>query len=65
VAQVNRDRSALAAAWRPESWPGHVGQRYFTRLTLIFTGNRRYRAGGKTYHLPKTATYPLSAAGGA
>lgn len=54
----------LGALWRAEPRPGHPGQRYFTRLTLIYTGSRTYRAGGKTYHLPQTATYPLSAAGG-
>ena len=56
---------ALATLWRAEPRPGHPGVRYFTRLTIIYTGSRSYRAGGKTYHLPQTATYPLSAAGGA
>lgn len=56
---------ALAALWRAEQLPGHPGTRYFTRLTVIYTGSRSYRAGGKTYHLPQTVTYPLSAAGGA
>jgi hypothetical protein len=55
----------LAALWRAEPLPGHAGQRYFTRLTIIYTGNRGYRARGKLYHLPGTATYPLSAFGGA
>ncbi len=57
--------AALAALWRAEPLPGHPGTRYFTRLTVIYTGSRSYRAGGKTYHLPQTATYPLSASGGA
>ena len=57
--------AALAALWRAEPLPGHPGARYFTRLTVIYTGSRSYRAGGKTYHLPQTATYPLSASGGA
>jgi hypothetical protein len=56
---------ALAALWRAEPLPGHPGMPYFTRLTVIYTGSRSYRAGGKTYHLPRTVTYPLSAAGGA
>ena len=56
---------ALVALWRPEPRPGHVGERYFTRLTVIYTGDRSYRAGGKLYHLPPTTTYPLSAYGGA
>jgi hypothetical protein len=55
----------LAALWRARPLPGHPGERYFTRLTLIYTGSRSYRAGGKTYHLHQTVTYPLSAFGGA
>jgi len=55
----------LAALWRAETRPAHGGERYFTRLTIIYIGVRSYRAGGKTYHLPQTATYPLSAFGGA
>ena len=55
----------LVALWRPEPWPGHAGERYFTRLTIIYTGSRAYDAGGTLYHLPETATYPLSAYGGA
>jgi hypothetical protein len=54
----------LVALWRAEPWPGHAGERYFTRLTIIYTGSRTYRAGGKLYHLPVTATDPLSAYGG-
>jgi hypothetical protein len=56
---------ALAALWRVRPWPGHAGQRYFTRVTIIYTGRRSYRAGGKTHHLPVTSTEPLSAGGGA
>jgi hypothetical protein len=55
----------LAALWRAEPLPGHPGQRYFTRLTVIYTGNRAYRARGGLHHLPATATYPLSQFGGA
>src|SRR5580658_9264066 len=51
---------ALAAPWT-----GHAGQRYFTRLTVILTGSTSYTAGGKTYHLPATTTFPLSSFGGA
>jgi len=54
----------LAALWRAEPRPGHVGQRYFTRLTLIYTGNRTYSAGGKLHRFPATATYRLSVLGG-
>jgi hypothetical protein len=57
--------AVLATLWRPEPLPAHPGQRYFTRLTLIYTGPRSYRAGGKTYRLHQTTTYPLSAFGGA
>ena len=51
--------------WRPAPLAGHAGERYFTRLTIIYTGSRAYSAGGKQYHLPATATDPLSAYGGA
>jgi hypothetical protein len=56
---------ALAALWRAEPLPGHPAERYFTRLTLIFTGSRTYKGGGKTYSLPPTKTFPLAASGGA
>jgi hypothetical protein len=56
---------ALITLWRAEPLPGHHGQRYFTRLTLIYTGNRGYQADGKQYQLPQTVTYPLSQYGGA
>ena len=55
----------LVALWRPEPLPGQVGERYFTRLTIIYTGGRSYRAGGKLFQLPATTAYPLSAYGGA
>jgi hypothetical protein len=55
----------LAALWRAESLPGHAGRRYYTRLTVIYTGNRAYRARGGIHHLPATVTYPLSQFGGA
>ena len=55
----------LVALWRAEPRPGHAGERYFTQLTIIYTGSRTYRAGGKLYHLPVTVTDPLSAYGGA
>jgi len=55
----------LVALWRARPLPGHASERYFTRLTVIYTGRRTYHAGGKQYHLPVTATYPLSAFGGA
>jgi hypothetical protein len=55
----------LAALWRVKPLPGHRGVRYFTKLTVIFSGNRAYKAGGKTLHQPQTMTLPLSDAGGA
>ncbi len=55
----------LAVLWRAEPWSGHAGQRYFSRLTVIVTGSTAYKAGGKTYHVPATQTFPLSALGGA
>jgi hypothetical protein len=55
----------LAALWRAEPLPGHPGEHYFTRLTVIDTGSLAYRAGGTTHHLPATVTYPLAPAGGA
>jgi hypothetical protein len=54
----------LVTLWRAEPLPGHPGQRYFARLTLIYTGNRSYRAGGQVHHLPVTSTGSLSASGG-
>ena len=55
----------LAALWRVKPLPSDHTVHYFTRLTLIFTGNRAYTVGGKTFHQPQTLTLPLSAAGGA
>ncbi|HET7018514.1 MAG TPA: hypothetical protein VFI65_31630 [Streptosporangiaceae bacterium] len=55
----------LVTLWRVQALPGHKGVRYFTRMTIVYTGSRSYRAGGKTFHLPQTVTYPLSALGGA
>ena len=54
----------LAALWRVKPLPGQTSVHYFTRLTLIFTGNRAYKAGGKTFHEPQTFTKPLSNMGG-
>ena len=55
---------ALAVLWDVQPWPGHAGVRYFTRLTIIFTGNRSYTAGGKKYTLPQSQTDQLSQIGG-
>lgn len=56
---------ALVVLWRAQSLPGHSGVRYFTEMTIIYTGNRTYAAGGKMQHLPQTQTVPLSNFGGA
>jgi hypothetical protein len=55
---------ALFVLWRPEPWPGHPGTRYFTRSTVILTGNRSYRAGGRVVHLPVVSTSSLLVDGG-
>ena len=55
----------LAVLWDAQPWPGHAGVRYFTELTMIFTGNRSYTAGGKTYQEPQTVTFPMFKEGGA
>jgi len=46
----------LITVWRAEARPGHGGQDYFTRMTIIHTG-RLSRPHGK---LPLTQTYDLS-----
>jgi len=56
--------SALLVLWRARPRPGHSGQQYFSRLTVIYTGTRSYRADGKTYHLRQSETYPLSPTSG-
>jgi hypothetical protein len=55
----------LVALWHAEALPHHPGVRYFGRMTIIYTGNRTYRAGSKLVHLPQTQTYPLAPSGGA
>ncbi len=54
----------LAVLWDVQPWPGHAGVRYFTRLTIIFTGHRSYAAGGKTYQEPQSQTEQLFPIGG-
>ncbi len=55
----------LVTAWRAVPRPGHAGQRYFSRLTDIYTGKRPtyYRGPGKKYY-PQTVTWQLSGAMG-
>ena len=56
---------ALVVLWGAQALPRHSGVRFFSEATMIFTGNRGYTAGGKTYHLSQTMTIPLSDFGGA
>lgn len=42
----------LTVLWRAEPWPKHAGQKYFSRLTWIFTGNR-------PGHVPAAQTFVL------
>jgi len=56
---------ALVVLWGSQSLPGHAGVRYFTQVTIIYTGNRSYTQDGKRYQLPQTQTDPLSRYGGA
>jgi hypothetical protein len=55
---------ALIVLWGAKALPGHAGVRYFSELTIIYTGNRSYTAGGKRYAVPRTQTDPLSTFGG-
>ncbi|HEY8044611.1 MAG TPA: hypothetical protein VIF35_10120 [Streptosporangiaceae bacterium] len=47
------DYPVLIVLWRPTSWPGHAGHRYFSRMTWIFTGKRPGHA-----HAAQTLTLP-------
>jgi hypothetical protein len=44
----------LLVAWRATPWPQHAGQRYFSRLTWIFSGKR-------PGHIPAAQTITLPA----
>ena len=56
---------ALIVLWGAKALPGHASVRYFSEMTIIYTGNRGYTAGGKKYTVPQTETDPLSNFGGA
>jgi hypothetical protein len=45
----------LTVLWRAEARPGHPGQKYFSRLTFIFTGKRPHGAAAQTMVLPPAA----------
>jgi hypothetical protein len=51
---------ALIVLWGAKALPGHAGVSYFSEMTIIYTGNRSYTAGGKKYTVPQTQTDPLS-----
>ena len=51
--------AALVVLWDVQPWPGHAGERYFTQMTVIYTGNRSYQAGGTLHQLPQTSTFTL------
>jgi len=55
----------LVVLWGVKPLPGHAEVRYFTEVTVIFTGNRSYTAGGKKVTESQTLTVPLSNFGGA
>jgi hypothetical protein len=61
----NHTFPALIVLWGAKALPGHSGVRYFSEMTIVYTGNRSYTAGGKKYTLPQTQTDPLSNLGGA
>jgi hypothetical protein len=43
----------LTVLWRAEPWPHHSGQRYFTRMTVIFTSSKHPRGpAAQTLVLP-------------
>jgi hypothetical protein len=45
----------LTVLWRARPWPGHAGQRYFSRLTQIFTGKHpAHHPAAQTMTLPAT-----------
>lgn len=45
--------SMLVVLWRPEARPGHAGQRYFSRMTVIFNGAKHPRgASAQSWVLP-------------
>jgi hypothetical protein len=51
---------ALVVLWRARARPGHAGVRYFSEMTIIYTGNRSYTAGGKKTQVPQAQTILLS-----
>jgi hypothetical protein len=48
----------LIVLWKAAAWPKHAGRDYFTRMTIIFTGNGKHFPKG----VPAVQTYKLLAA---
>ena len=48
----------LTVGWRAVARPGHAGQRYFSRLTFIFTGKKPHGAAARTIRLPASQATP-------
>jgi hypothetical protein len=42
----------LTVLWRAETWKGHAGRDYFSRMTLVFTGKRPRGPVAQTLTLP-------------
>jgi hypothetical protein len=43
----------LTVLWRSEPWPGHPGQKYFSRLTVVFDGKAHpHGPAAQTLRLP-------------
>ena len=57
--------SGLVVLWGAQALPGHAEVRYFSEMTIIFTGNRSYTVSGQKYQLSQTLTISLSQYGGA
>ena len=49
----------LVDLWRAEQRPGHPGERYFSRLTEVYTGPRPAHYTGRHKYYPQTTTWDL------
>jgi hypothetical protein len=65
LAGRNHTFAALIVLWGARALPGHAGRRYFSEMTIVYTGHRAYTADGQKRTVPQTQTYPLSNLGGA
>jgi hypothetical protein len=59
------DYPAVVTLWRSEPVPGHPGERYFTRITVRYTGPRppAYTSDGKLVNHPAEWIQPLGLIG--